>query len=364
MVKRRKSKAERATELRQLGDLTAQGAMTASPGHQLNVLKAAETIIQFASNMAKKVDEPAVVLLPSNATQKELGVARARQAVRRGQEVYLPIWSSVAHALPDAFLRSALFSASSGIQKQNDSVLAGDQSLLVANKEVVTLSDLNLVFSGYPLCQFDRQVYATCLEYYRDRPLAPEGSTQHIRTTFHEFAQQMRGTHNAKTYLAIRASLLRLSFARLHLRYGGLDIVVPNLLSVTFEDGGPSGEMHGRDLLLLRITEPVAELFGKARWSAVDKAASDYDGLRGWLANFYASHSRARWLPVETLYRLSGYESRFDNFRSSLIKALDKLMSPETPGCSRVEQYVFSKDKTRLYVVRVGWATVNGGDFT
>ena len=38
------------------------------------------------------------------------------------------------------------------------------------------------------------------------------------------------------------------------------------------------------------------------------KAASDYDGLRGWLVNFYASHDKACWISLEMLYKLSGHD--------------------------------------------------------
>lgn len=350
MASRRSSK--HIEELRELAELTAAAALRVDTGQQLTVMRAAARLGDIADNMAlkQKAEQPAVMELPENATNHELRSVRARQSARRGQEVYLPSWSSVAQALPDAFIRSALFSSSSAIQKQNPQILKGDLSLLEANLEIASFRDIRLLFSGYRLCQYDRQVYATCLDYYRELPLAPEDSTRHIRTTFHEFATRMGGTHNAKTYLGIRASLLRLSFAQLRLRYARLNIEVPKLLSVSFEDGEPTGDMHGSDMLLLRITEPVAELFGEAQWTAVDKAALDYDGLRGWLAGFYASHTKAQWLPVERLYALSGYESRFSNFRDSLVKALDKLMSPDTPDRSRVSRYHFSPDRTKLYV--------------
>ncbi|WP_079436794.1 hypothetical protein [Zoogloea sp. LCSB751] len=80
----------------------------------------------------------------------------------------------------------------------------------------------------------------------------------------------------------------------------------------------------------------MAELLEVGCWTTVDKVAVDYDGLRGWLANFYASRGKLNWLPVETLYRLSGYESKLSNFRDSLSNALDKLMKSSTPLCSRI----------------------------
>lgn len=355
---KRKTKTEFAAELRELADQTANAALTAAPGYQLTVMHAAEKLGNIANNMARKQDaeQPAVLVLPDNATNQELSAARTRQSAKRGREVYLPSWSSVAQALPDTFLRTALFTSSTFVQRQNDLVLAGDSSLLVADDEIASFKDIRLLFSGYRLCQYDRQVYATCLEYYREHPLAPEDSTRHICTTFHAFADRMGSTHNAKTYLGIRASLRRLSVAQMRLRHKRLDIEVPKLLSVSFDDGSAAGgEMQGSDKLLLRVTEPIAELFGVACWTAVNKTAVDYDGLRGWLANFYATHSKAKWIPVETLYRLSGYESRMTNFRDGLTKALDKLMEPNTPSCSRVAKYNFSKDKTTLYVVREEW---------
>lgn len=367
---KRKTKADRVAELHNLADLTSQAAMTPGPGYQQVVLQASETIDQFASSMARKAEaqKPAVLVLPDIATRQELGIARTRQSVRQGQDVYLPIWSSDNIALPDAFLRSALFSASSSIQKLNSRVLEGDRSLLVADVEVATLSDISLRLSGYRLCQYDRQVYAVCLEYYRDNPLAQQDGDKYIRTTLRQIANQMGGTHNSKTYQAVLASLLRLSFAQLRLRYSERTIEVPKLLTVSFGDAGRTGALEGREFLLM-ITQPVAELFGEARWSQVSRVASNYDGLRGWLASFYASHSKARWIPLETLCKLSGYESRMDNFRQSLDKALDKLKSPDTPEAVRVQKYIFSKDKdkdkdklksmskykTKVYVVRHAW---------
>lgn len=359
---KRKTNAERIAELRKLAEQTATAALTAEPGYQGTVLDAAETIGNIADSMSRKTELPAVLVLPDNATNQELRTARTKQAARRGREVYLPSWSSVAQALPDAFLRTALFSSSSSIQKKNDQVLAGDRTLLVADAEIASFRDIRLMFSGYRLCQYDRQVYATCLEYYREHPLVPEGSTCHIQTTFHEFASKMGSTHNAKTYLAIRASLLRLSFAQLRLRYERLNIEVPKLLSVSFEDGAPTGDMQGSDMLLLRITEPVAELFGVACWTAVHKVAVDYDGLRGWLANFYASHGKAKWIPLESLYRLSGYESKMSNFKDSLVKALEKLKDPTTPEDTRVAKYHFNKEETSIYVVREEWLAGRSGE--
>jgi hypothetical protein len=346
-------------ELRELARRTAEAALTAAPDRQMTVLDASERINRFADGLErrnrKELTEPAIAELPSNATTEEVRNARRRQATRRGTEVYLPSWSAMARALPNTFLRSALFSTGRSIQAENEKVLSGDQTLLVAGKEIASLRTLTQTFSGYELCQFDRLVYATCLDYYREIPLSPEESPRHVRTSFYEFACRMGNEYSVKAHRAIRASLLRLSFAQMRLRYNRMNIEVPKLLSVTFEDGEAGGDFKGSDTLLLRVTVSVAELFGPGAWTAVTSEAVGYDGLRGWLASFYAGHSAPQWLPVERLHQLSGYKSHMRNFKASLIRALEKLKASETPACSRVAVYYFSKDGTKICVVRSEW---------
>lgn len=356
------SRLERkATELRKLASLTANAALTVAVDRQTTVLDAAEQIDRFADNLERRAEnartEPAIAELPSNATAEEVQNVRRRQAIRRGSDVYLPSWSAMARALPNAFLRSALFSTGRSVQADCASVLSGDSTLLVAGKEIATFRNMTLTFSGYELCQFDRLVYATCLDYYREAPLCPEESPRHVRTTFYEFARRMGNEYSVKAHRAIRASILRLSFAQMRLRYNRMNIEVPKLLSVTFEDGGLGEDFKGSEALLLRVTTSVAELFGPGAWTAVDNEAVRYDGLKGWLASFYAGHAGPMWLPIERLYLLSGYTSHMRNFKASLVRALEKLTDTRTPACSRVARYEFSEDGAKIRVVRAEWNT-------
>lgn len=354
------STQSKVEELRELANLTAEAAMTAAHGQQITVLNAAERLSNIADSLERKaklaVDEPPIAVLASNATVDEVRKSRRRQSTRRGNDIYLPSWSAMALALPNAFLRSALFSTGRGVQANNEKVLGGDQSTLVASKEIASFKNLTLTFSGYELCQFDRLVYATCLDYYRERPLSPEESHQYLRTSFYEFSQRMGLTYGLNPHTAIRASLLRLSFAQMRMRYNRWNIEVPKLLTVSFEDGATGGTFKGSDTVLLRVTEYVAELFGPGAWTAVDKEAAGYVGLTGWLASFYAGHLGPMWLPVNLLYRMSGYESHKRNFRASLVRALEKLKDEKTPVCSRVSIYEFSEDGKDLRVIRTAWS--------
>ncbi|WP_244103924.1 hypothetical protein [Burkholderia ambifaria] len=349
----------KVAELRALANLTADAALTAAPDRQMTVLDAAKHLQDIADGLERRerkaLEQPAVAELPANATANEIQHSRRRQATRRGAEVYLPSWSAMARALPNAFLRSALFSAGRSVQADNAKLLASGSICLVAGKEIATFKNMTLTFSGYGLCQFDRQVYSTCLDYYREIPLCLEESLGHVRTTFYEFARRMGNEYSVKAHRAIRASLLRLSFAQIRIRYERMNIEVPKLLSVTFQDGESAEDFKGSDILLLRVTTSVAELFGPGSWTAVDNEAAGYDGLRGWLASFYAGHARPQWLRVDLLHRLSGYVSNKRNFKGSLLRALEKLKDPQTPSCSHVARYRFSEDGTQIFVVRSAW---------
>ncbi|MBN3808742.1 plasmid replication initiator TrfA [Paraburkholderia sp. Ac-20347] len=325
----------------------------------MTVLDAAEQLQHIADGIErrekKSLEQPAVAELPANATADEMYHSRRRQATRVGSEVYLPGWSATARALPNSFLRSALFAAARNVQTDNANLLAGTSTCLVAEKKIGTFKNMTLMFSGHSLCQFDRLVYATCLEYYREIPLCPEGSPRYERTTFYEFARRMGNKYSVNAHRAIRASLLRLSVAQVRVRRERVNIEVPKLLSVKFEKGGSADDCKGSDVLLLQVATSVAELFGPGEWTAVDNEAAGYDGLKGWLASFCAGHAHPKPLPVDLLREITGYASNKWNFKASLVRALEKLKTPDTPACSRVASYHFSDDSTQIYVVRSAW---------
>lgn len=354
----------RADKLRALADATARAALKAAPDAREELLEASNTLSSLAhtSELRVKKQEEPVKILPPNATRDELASARCRQATRRGAETYLPTLSDVAQVLPNALLRCALFSSSRKVATLNDQVLAGDTSLLVVNKTIASFNNVTVTLNGYELCQFDRIVYATCLDYYRERPLSPEMENKHVGTTFYEFAKRMGRSYSVRLHRSIRASLLRLSFAQLRIRRDRLNLEVPKFLSVSFEDSeqgdgasATAGAPLGSDRLWLRVSESVAELFGPGAWTALERKALDYSGLQGWLASFYATHQGPLWLSVKKLHEMSGYESRFSNFRKGLCDALDKLKADDTPLSCRIAEYHFSNDGVKIQVHRVSW---------
>jgi hypothetical protein len=355
------SRKRRAQALKAMADVTAATALKQASAESDTLFQAAAELQAMSRRMAREVSttEPAIAVLHDNATADELRAARRRQAARRGIDVYLPTWADMAQIMPTALLRSALFSSSRSVSANNGRVLAGDRSLLVANKPIATFNNMSISFTGYELCQMDRQIYAACLDYYRDKPLVPDNCTRSITTTFYEFAAMMGRAYSANLHIAVRAGLLRLSFGQMRLRIKRADIEVPKLLSASFVDGYTgdidTSEFRGSDHIYLTVNEGVAQLFGAGCWTAIDAATTKNIDLSGWIANFYATHQHATWLSLKKLYELSGYEASFSGFRRGFVNALEKFKTLDTPLSHRVAAYFLSKDGSKAYVHRTAW---------
>lgn len=347
-----------ATNLRALAARNTEAAKTSLPEHKEVMLASSQVMNDIAGGMERKAkekekkEEPAIALFPYNATESEMQFKRCRQSVQRGDDVFLPSWAIGLRALPNHFLRTALFTCSSSVQAAFDNELPGSTTHLAEEKEIASFRNICITSSGYELCQFDRLVYSTCLEYYRLLPLSSERNNQYVSTSFYAFSRCMGGTYGDKTHIAIRNSLLRLGSAKICVRTNQIDTDLPKLLAVNFENVEIGNDLKGSDILRIQVPESVAELFGPGAWTTVETEAVRYNGLKGWLASFYATHSKKQWLPVEALYKLTGYESHFGNFKTSLTKALDKLMAPDTPSRCRIKSYNFSEDGKNLLVVR------------
>ena len=309
-----------------------------------------EAVARRAQQRKTAASAAPVLELAANASASEVRVARQRRAVRRGKDVFLPSWKDATVALPNALLRSALFSASS----------AHREALFEA--PIATQGDVVLTLTGHQLCDYDRRVFAACLNHYRDdRPLSPEDASQvWVTLSFYQFAQDLGAAYGAKVHKAIRDSLVRLSAAHLRVRINRRDIPLPRLIDVAFDDGFAGREpdesmLRGSDRVAFRIFESMANLFGPADWSAVPQPAlTEYSGLASWLASFYSTHAKPYPLKVTDLYSYTGVTCELREFRRMLKTALEKLRREEANPDLRVASFHLTKDELTVQLAR--WA--------
>ncbi len=329
----------------------ARAALSAVGAQQASLEAGSHSLALAARRAAAraKAEEAPILELEPTATPAAVNAARTRRAVRRGRDVYLPSWSDYAVGLPNALLRSRLWTAGEGSDTWMDS------------EEIATLGhDARILYTGRQLTQYDRRVFAACLDYYKeDRPLSDGVSSAWVCVSFFQFAQAMGLAYTLNTHKALRASLVRLEAAALRLGTGNLELPVPRLLEVAFDDGyhsRPDKELKGSDQIAFRVLEQFAALYGPTSWTAVPKPALEARGIRAWLSGFYATHRGPRELPLARLQALSGMTCRPTDFRACVVRALEELSQPSVDSRLRVAAYQLSADRKSITVTLERWS--------
>jgi len=285
--------------------------------------------------------------LDVEASTNEVRLARRRQSVRIGTEVYLPSGTESTYGLPNALLRSALFSVA---PMENQ---AECKHLL--NAPIEALGDTVLKLTGYRLYDYDRQVFASLLSYYTgDRPLAADKSAPWVKSTYWQLAKILGVAYGPNVHKAIRSSLIRLNAACLRLRFNGHETPATNLAEVDIEDPCIDNDQFKCSTeILFRVPVAVAEWFGPTSWTAVPAAAlTKHSGLPRWIAGYYSTHSKPYPSAIPDLYRYSGAECDLPEFRRRLKKALLKLQKPTAPDEIQVTNFNIDKDKVTVVLKR------------
>ncbi|PLK48312.1 plasmid replication initiator TrfA [Uliginosibacterium sp. TH139] len=347
----KRNNAEQIAELQAQAAATRRAAEAAADVLTQDLAFAAAATLESVARhqlRRKTTEEAPVLLLPDNASIAEVRQARLRRAVQRGKDVFLPTWREATVGIPNALLRSSLFSA------------AGVTNKPLMNLEIRVQGDTSLTLTGHPLGDYDRRVFAACLNYYRDdRPLCPGSELRWVTVTFWQLARNLNVSYCANTHQAIRDSLIRLNAAHLRIRVKRVDIPMPRLLDVLFDDGyqgkdTPARLLKGSDLISFRILESMATLFGPEDWSAVSEAAlHDYSGLPAWLASYYSTHAKPFPVKVEDLFRWSGVVCEFREFRRRLKLGLERLQRVDVPEKVRLVAYELTN--THLTVELERW---------
>lgn len=248
--------------------------------------------------------------------------------------------------LPNLFLRSALFSSGTAGETLFDAPIASQ-------------GDTVLSMTGFKLSDYDRRVFAACLNYYReDRPLSSSADPKFVKISFWQLSRDLQVTYGANVHRAIRASLIRLNAAHLRIRVKRQEIPMPRLIEVAFDDGyaeddSTSALLRGSDLIAFRILDSMANLFGPADWSSVSATAlHDFSGLPSWLTSFYSTHAGPYPVKFSDLYKYSGVTCEPREFRRRLKVALTKLQSDDVSPAVRVADFTLEKNHVIVELTR------------
>lgn len=71
------------------------------------------------------------------------------------------------------------------------------------------------------------------------------------------------------------------------------EIDISPLVEIEIDKNASGAGACGSDLIKWRVRDVTAELFGFGTWTRVLRRVMKYDGVSGWLARFYVSHSKS-----------------------------------------------------------------------
>ncbi|MFC4487907.1 plasmid replication initiator TrfA [Tepidiphilus baoligensis] len=249
--------------------------------------------------------------------KRALATAKARKAKEQEQKPQqqssalpaavekLPLWPESVRAVPNGFLRSALFGA---IRK--------GRRRFMEREVIAALEGIELRYTGQRLDQSDLDVYECILQLARFQPL---GTKCHV--TAYALLKLLGRTVNGKNRQTLHDQIVRLRSGTVEIKHGRY-VYIGGLIDEAFKDE----KTHE---WVIVINPKLANLYAKDAFTLMqwgERLALAGQPLAQWLHGFYSSHAKPHPIKVETLRQLSGSENEsLSSFRQKMRVALDAM---------------------------------------
>jgi hypothetical protein len=218
--------------------------------------------------------------------------------------VQLPLWSEPVRAVPNGFLRSALFGA---IRKGRRRFVKGEQ--------LAALDGIEIHYTGERLDQGDLDVYESVLHTVRLQELGSQ-----CRVTSYALLKLMGKTDTGKNRATLLTRIERLRANAIRMKQGRYSFI-GGLVDEAYKD-------EETQEWVIVLNPKLRALYGADQFTQIEwTVRHELDGkpLAQWLHGFYASHAKPFPMKVETLLRLCGSESELRRYRQTLGDALDAV---------------------------------------
>ena len=238
-----------------------------------------------------------IVRLKETAARK---VAEAKTKV-----VQLPLWPETVRAVPNGFLRSALFGA-----------IAKGRRRYINGEDLAAVDGVTIRYKGERLDQGDLDVWESVLHAVRLQELGSQ-----CRVTSYALLKLMGKTDTGKNRATLHTRIERLVANAVTVKQGRYTYI-GGLIRFAAKD-------EETQEWVIELDEKLRPLFAADQFTQVEWAvrhALDGQPLAQWLHGFYASHAKPFPLKVETLHRLCGSEATLmSDYAKTLRKALDAV---------------------------------------
>jgi hypothetical protein len=235
------------------------------------------------------------------AEQKQHKVA----STPKSNVVKLPLWPDAVRAVPNGFLRSALFGA-----------IAKGRRRYINGEDLAAIDGVTIRYKGERLDQGDLDVWQSVLHTVRLQGLGSQ-----CRLTSYALLKLMGKTDTGKNRVTLQNRIERLVANAVTVKQGRYTYI-GGLIRFAAKDEETQEWVIELDAKLRPLF--VADQFTQVEWAV--RHALDGHQLAQWLHGFYASHAEPFPLKVETLHKLCGSEQGvMSDFAKKLRKALDAL---------------------------------------
>lgn len=227
--------------------------------------------------------------------------------------IMLPLWPEPVRAVPNSFLRSALFAA---VAKAKGSATRR----YLDHERIASMDSLEIYYTGPQLDQGDLDVWLSVLHLVRMQALGTE-----CRITSYQLLKLIGLTDTGKNRMTLhrRLSRLRANAVEVVAGEGGRYKYIGGLLDRAAKD-------EKTQEWVIRIDEKMAPLFASNQYTqtqwAIRQSLAGHP-LAQWLHGYYASHAKPYPVRMDTLLEWSGgSNSSPTSARQTLRKALDAVV--------------------------------------
>lgn len=214
----------------------------------------------------------------------------------------LPGWPERVRAVPNAFLRSALFCA-----------IGKGRRRYINGEELATPNGLTIRFKGEQLDQDDLEVWENVLHAVRHQKLGSK-----CRLTSYSLLKLIDKTDTGKNRAILQNRIERLVATALTVKQGRYSYIGSLIVRAARDEETREWTIEMDDKLCALF---AADQFTHVEWG-VRRSLRGHQ-LGQWLHGFYASHSKPFPLKIETLHKLCGSEA---TLMSDFVKTLRKSL--------------------------------------
>ena len=247
-----------------------------------------------------------LAFITKKAEEAKARTANAMVPVINGKPkpITLPLWPEPVRAVPNGFLRSALFGA-----------IAKGRRRYINGEDLAAIDGVTIRYKGERLDQGDLDVWESVLHAVRLQELGSQ-----CRLTSYALLKLMGLTDTGKNRVTLQNRIERLVANALTVKQGRYTYI-GSLISFAAKDEDTQEWVIELDSRLRPLF--AADQFTQIEWAV--RRELNGQQLAQWLHGFYASHAKPFPMKVETLLRLCGSESELRRYRQTLGDALDAV---------------------------------------